>query len=180
MANYQKGRTSSRSQFGSMYGGYSYGPGSSWNHGNSSTRGHGSNSKKTNARGGAGTGAGTTAYKTVCNNIERKLDSLKTLFQQAQGTGGAHRPTPSTINSFCNWVNKGAVIQTCSTAQVNRWARTTNKSFNPSNPSPMACKKVLAAKFGRTCIKAVAKTKTGQFMVATTPTVNGRTFSFPQ
>ncbi|MBI1825304.1 MAG: hypothetical protein HY287_04930 [Planctomycetes bacterium] len=174
MANYQKGRTHTRSQFGNMYGGYSYGPGSSWNRGNSSNKSH---TKKNNARGNAG--AGTTAYKTVCNNIERKLDSFKTLFQQAQGTGGAHRPTPSTLTSFCNWVNKGAVIQTCSTAQVNRWAQTTNKSFNPSNPSPNACKKVLAAKFGRGCIKAVAKTKTGQFMVATTPTVNGRTFCFP-
>jgi hypothetical protein len=175
MANNNKGRSSSRTQYGNYYGGYSYGPSSSWSYGSSSSKSHGKKTGRSSA--GAGNWS-NSAYKTVCNNIERKLDSYKTLFQQAQG-GGTHRPTPSTLNSFCNWVNKGAVIQTCSAAQVWRWARTTNKSFNPSNPSPNACKKVLAAKFGRACIKAVAKTKSGQFMVATTPTVNGRMFSFP-
>lgn len=168
MANYSKGRGNSRSNHGS-YSGYSFG---GWNHGGTSTYG----ARKS---GRTGTTGSTTAYKTVCNNIERKLDSYKTLFQQANGAGGMSRPTPATLNSFCNWVNKGAVIQTCSSAQISRWARTTNKSFNPHNPTPTACKKVLAAKFGRTYIKAVAKGKGGQFMVATTPTINGRTFCFP-
>jgi hypothetical protein len=80
---------------------------------------------------------------------------------------------------MCNWINKGAIVQTCSPTQVARWARTTNKNFNTHNPSPTACKSVLCAKFGKSTIKAVAKGK-GGFIVATTPTKNGRSFCFPK
>lgn len=171
MANYNKGRGQSRSRTTGNYTGFSWGA-NNW--GGSTTNSRGTTARRTTKTGAAG----STAYKTVCNNLERKIDSYRTLFQHAQGARG-NCPTPATINSFCNWVNKGAIVQTCTPAQVWRWSRSTNYSFNPSNPSPMTCKKVLAAKFGRTCIKAVAKTKGGQFMVATTPTVNGRTFNFP-
>ena len=41
-------------------------------------------------------------------------------------------------------------------------------------------KNILSAKFGKTTIKAVARTKTGSFMVATSPTCKGRSFSFPK
>jgi hypothetical protein len=102
------------------------------------------------------------------------------LWNQAKGPASSNSPTPTTLNSFCNWINKGAVIQTCTSAQVARWARSCNKNFNPKNPSPTACKTVLTAKFGKSAIKAVSWTKSGAFMVATTPTVNGRVFNFPR
>ena len=65
-------------------------------------------------------------------------------------------------------------------AQVARWAKTTNKNFNTRTPTPTACKNVLCAKFGKNNIKAVARTKSGSFMVATPPGVHGKCFCFPK
>jgi hypothetical protein len=120
----------------------------------------------------------TGGYKTVCNQLQNKINSFKTLINQTKGTP-SKLPSPSTLNNMCNWINKGAIVQTCSPTQVARWARTTNKNFNTHNPSPTACKSVLCAKFGKSTIKAVAKGK-GGFIVATTPTKNGRSFCFPK
>ena len=179
MATTYKGRTGSRSK--STYGtytGYSFGSGlGGWGHSGGNYKK--SNSRKNNKRTG-GSGTGTSAYKSCCTTFEKKISSYKTLCDQTRGPAGAGKPTPTTLNSFANWINKGAIVQTVSKAQVSRWARTTNKTFNPYNPSPTACKNVLAAKFRRSTIKAVAKTKNGWFMVATTPTVNGRSFCFPR
>ena len=172
MATTYKGRTSSRTR--SPYGGFSsylFGSGNTWGGGYKKSGG-----RKTKKNGGGN----PSAYRNCCNNFEQKIDSYKTLCAQAQGTGSYGKPTPATLNSFANLVNKGAIVQTVSKAQISRWARTTNKNFNPRNPSPTACKNVLTAKFGRSCIKAVACTKTGSFIVATTPTINGRSFCFPK
>lgn len=170
-----KGRgTRSRSNYGS-WAGFSFG-GSPSTYGSS----YGTSSRygKSSLRKSGSTPTG--AYKNCCNTFERKIQSYKTLCAQAQSTSGSYnRPTPGTLNTFANWINKGAVIQTCSPAQVARWARTTNKNFNPRNPSPTACKSVLTSKFGRSAIKAVARCANGSFMVVTTPTVNGRNFCFP-
>lgn len=129
--------------------------------------------------------AGTTGtvpapYRTVCNTFENKIASFKTLVNQTQGPAKFGRPTPATLTSFANWVNKGAIVQTCTPAQVARWARSTNCTFNPRTASPSTCRTVLTAKFGKSAIKAVARTKNGQFMVCTSPTCNGRSFCFPQ
>jgi hypothetical protein len=121
-----------------------------------------------------------SGYKNLCSNFEQKINSFKTLCNQVKGPARAGRPTASTLNSFCNWINKGAVIQCCTPAQVSRWAVSKNKNFNPQTASPASCKNVLAAKFGKSTIKAVAKTKTGSFMVATSPTCKGKKFCFPK
>ena len=119
-------------------------------------------------------------YRTVYNTFQCKINSYKTLYNQTRGPAKYTRPTPTVLNTFANWINKGAIIQTCTKAQVGRWARTTNKRFDPRNATPTTCKNVLGAKFGKTNIKAVARTKSGSFMVATTPTLHGRTFWFPK
>ena len=49
--------------------------------------------------------------------------------------------------------------------------------MNFTKTSPTSCKTVLQAKFGKTCIKAVCRNKTGSFLVATMPTVKGKTFN---
>ena len=180
MATTYKGRSGarSRSTYGS-YSGLSFGSGLGGWGGMGGNDNRKSNSRKSHrSTGGGNTGA--SAYRCCCNTFEKKIDSYRTLCDQTRGPASAGRPSPTTLNSFANWINKGAVVQTVSKAQVSRWARTTNKSFNPHNPSPTACKNVLTAKFGRSAIKAVAKTKTGSFMVATTPTINGRSFCFPR
>ena len=173
-----RGRSNrTRPTYGS-WAGFSFGasPSSNGSNGSATKR-----YARTTVRKSAGASAGTTAYKSCCNTFERKIQSYKTLCAQAQGTSGAYnRPTPGTLNTFANWINKGAIVQTCSPAQVARWARAANKSFNPHNPTPTACKTVLTKKFGRSTIKAVARCANGAFLVATTPTVNGRTFNFPQ
>lgn len=165
--------TSNRFGFFTSYG--------SGNFGRSSNNG---NNRRNSARGRKmNTSASTTntsAYRNVCNTMEKKINSYKTLCNQAQGPAPFGRPSPTTLNTFANWVNKGAIVQMCTSAQIARWARSTNTNFNTRSPSTSACKNVLGRKFGRSTIKAVARTKNGQFMVATSPTCNGRPFCFPR
>ena len=132
------------------------------------------------ARGNVATTGVPTEYKTCYNEFVTKISSYKMLYNQTRGPARYTRPSPTTLNSFANWINNGAVIQTVSAAQVSRWAKTTTKNFNTRTAGPTVCKDVLWAKFGKNTIKAVARTKTGSFMVATSPTVNGRPFSFPK
>ncbi len=130
----------------------------------------------------AGYGGATvpTAYKGCGSTFAAKVHSFKTLYNQTHGPAKAGRPTPTTLNTFANWINKGAIVQIVTTAQVGRWAKVTNKNFNSRTPTATACKNVLWAKFGKSPIKAVARTKSGSFMVVTSPTVNGRNFCFPK
>lgn len=116
-----------------------------------------------------------------CNNVfNNKVSSYRTLINQTKGPAKCARPSPSTLNTFANWINKGAIIQTCSTAQLAKWAKATNKNINTRTLSPTTCKNILCKKFGKSAIKAVARTKSGSFMVATAPVVQGRTFCFPK
>ena len=102
------------------------------------------------------------------------------LMNQTTGSAKCSRPTPTTLNSFANWINKGAVVQTCTKAQVSRWAKSENKNWKSRSASPTSCKTVLSAKFGKSTIKAVFCTKTGSFMVVTSPTCNGKKVCFPK
>lgn len=120
------------------------------------------------------------AYKSYCRTFENKINSFKTLFNQTKGTAKYQRPTPAMLNTFANWINKGAVVQTVSCAQVARWAKMANKNFTTKTATPTNCKTVLCAKFGKPTIKAVCRTKTGSFMVATSPMWKGRSFCFPK
>jgi len=132
----------------------------------------------------SGSQGSTTAvppqYKQVNKAFANKIDSFKTLFNQTRGAATKNRPTTAILNTFANWVNKGAVVQTVSCAQIAKWARANNQNFSAQNPTPTACKTVLARTFGKTTIKACARTKTGGFMVATSPTWKGKTFCFPK
>ena len=130
-------------------------------------------------RGGA-TGGNPGAYKNCCNSFAKKIESYRCLVQQASGPAKQGRPSPATLNTFANLINKGNVVQCVSSAQITRWAKGTRTNINSRTVSTTACKNVLCKKFGRTAIKAVAKTKSGSFMVATSPIVNGRTFCFPK
>ncbi len=157
------GRRTSQSGFGRIGGGSNRG---------SSRKSH---------RGGSSSG-GSSGYRNCCNSFEKKIESYRCLVQQTAGGSSARfgRPSPATLNSFANLINKGMIVQTVSAAQVARWARSTHSNFKTRSASTSACKNVLCKKFGRSAIKAVARTKSGSFMVATTPTVNGRSFSFPK
>ena len=117
-------------------------------------------------------------YRTVFNTFQCKINSYKTLYNQTRGPAKYTRPTPAILNTFANWINKGAVVQTVTRTQVAKWARNTKWNFSPSNPNTTACKNVLATKFGKQTIKAVARTKSGSFMVATSPTWKGKPFMF--
>ena len=174
MATNWRGRGSSASRSG--YGAYSYfgtkSGAKKWGKSGTSSKRHGTST--------TGIGGSTpTGYRNVCNSLQRKMDSFKTLYNQAKGPARYTRPTPAILNSFCNWINKGSIVQTVSSAKVARWARLANKNFNSRSPTTASCKTVLCAKFGKTTIKAVARTKTGQFMVVTTPTWHGKSFKFP-
>ena len=120
------------------------------------------------------------AYKGWNNDFWNKIYSFRMLYNQTRGSARYTRPSVATLNSFSNWINKGAIIQTVSTAQVARWSRSTKHNFNTRTPTPTACKNILWDKFGKNNIKAVARTKTGGFMVATVPAVKGKPFWFPK
>ena len=121
-----------------------------------------------------------TPYRSCNDNFASKINSFKTLYNQTYGPAKYGRPSPATLNTFANWSSKGAIVQTVSAAQLSRWAKMTKKNFNTRRPSTTACKNVLCAKFGKNAIKAVARTKSGPYMVATWPTVNGKRFYFPK
>ena len=138
---------------------------------------------------GAGVGVGAKPklgvkvspnYRACSNTFQSKIHSFKTLFNQTCGSAKRPRPTTAVLNTFANWINKGAIVQTCSNAQVGRWARDCKKNFNPRTVTPATCRSILTTAFGKNTIKAVARTKTGSFMVATTPTWKGQPFCFPK
>jgi len=165
MATNVRGRSGTRSNRGN----YGYG---NW----------GTTGRKTNTgtrtRNRTGNWTGPPQYKGVWNDFNGKITSYRTLVNQTRGPARYARPTPQILNTFGNWVNKGAVIQTCTPAQVARWARNCHVNFNTRNPSLTACKNVLHKKYGKSVIKAVARTKSGSFMVATSPTWKGKNFYF--
>ncbi|MCH7810241.1 MAG: hypothetical protein IH863_06655, partial [Chloroflexi bacterium] len=45
------------------------------------------------------------------------------------------RPTPAQLNTFGNWINKGAVVQTVTAGKVNQWAKTNKMNFTKSIPA---------------------------------------------
>ena len=119
-----------------------------------------------------------TGYQTYANQFATKVDSWRTLYNQTRGPAKYNRPTTATLNNFANFVNKGAIIHTVSPAKMARWAKTWNKTFNPTNLT--SCKNFLFHKYGKTTIKAVNWAKNGYFMIATTPTYKGKPFNWPQ
>jgi len=175
MATSTRGRNTSRnySFFGSSLGGSSAG---SWGGNNTGATKRSKNKRTSNVAKG-----GTSGYKNVCNTFQNKISSYRTLMDQTKGTAGKFpRPTPAVLNSFANWINKGAIVQVVSPTQVARWAKSTKYNFNAQSASPTSCKNVLCAKYGKTTIKAVCRSKTGKFIVATAPTLKGRAFCFPR
>ena len=70
-------------------------------------------------------------------------------------------------------VDKGAVIQTVTNAQLKRWAKAKR-----TISSTAGAKSVLTKKFGKSPIKAICPGKNKSFIVATSPTVKGKTFRF--
>ena len=119
-------------------------------------------------------------YKGIYDTFTWKINSFKTLYNQTRGPAKYTRPTPATLNTFASWINKGNIIQICTPNQVAKWARTTKMNFNTRTGSPTTCKNVLYKKFGKSAIKAVARTKTGSYMVVTPPTWKGKPFYFPK
>jgi hypothetical protein len=114
------------------------------------------------------------AYRNCKTQFANKVNSYKMLINQTEGPAKFGRPSPTTLNSFANWINKGAIVRTITPGQVAKWAKATNRNFSNQNAGTAACKNVLCKKFGKSSIKAVARTKSGQFMVAFSPAIGGR------
>ncbi len=113
-----------------------------------------------------------TSYASVRSQFQNKMNWYKTLCAQTTGGSNKYRPTPAQLNSISKWIEKGAVLQSITSTQLNRWAGA-NRNWTVN-----AAKNTLASKWGKSCVKAVAYNKTGGFIVATTPTRKGKTFQF--
>ncbi len=111
-------------------------------------------------------------YPYLRNQLQNKVSAYKTLMSQTTGSSKYPRPTPTQINSFCKYVDKGASLHYVSKTQLNRWA---GQSRNWTTSS---CKTVLCNRYGKNAIKAVAPNKTGGWIVATMPTFKSKTFNF--
>lgn len=123
----------------------------------------------------------SSGFKNCNTSFSNKIQSFKTLCTQTTGPGKSSRPSPATLNTLANWINKGAVIQTVTTAQIKRWAKATRQNVSSNQtPSTQTCKNVLSSKFGKSTIKAVTPNKSGSFLVATAPIVNGKKFAIPK
>jgi hypothetical protein len=116
--------------------------------------------------------AAKTTYAGVRTKFQNKMNAYKTLCNQTTGGTSSHRPTPTQLNSFSKWVDKGAIIHSVSPTQLGRW------SGQYKTWTPGTAKTALTQKFGKSSIKAVAYSSTGGFIVATTPTKGGKTFRF--
>jgi len=178
MATTWRGRSSSSSR--PTYGGFSalssqaaYGK---W--GKSSSTSRQSSAGKTKKS--AGNWSSSAAYKGVSRSFECKINSYKTLYSQTQGPAKFDRPSPTVLNSFAKWIEKGAIVQTVAPAQVAKWAYANDLNFSTRNPSINSCKTVLSRKFGKSTIKAVCRAKNGYFLVATPSIWHGRPFHFPR
>ena len=121
-----------------------------------------------------------TTYSTVRSNCQQKIEAFGTIITNAAPSSAKSGATATQLNSFSKWIDKGAIVQTCTKAQVSRWAKSKNKNWNSSTASPTSCRNVLSAKFGKSTIKAVCCTKSGSYMVATAPTCKGKNFCFPK
>ncbi len=122
-----------------------------------------------------------TTYASVRANFQNKANFFKTLANQTTGSTSGNRPSPSQLNSFSKWIEKGAVLQSVSKTQLNRWSSSASKGKTSQSKSwsVASAKTTLAKQFGKGSIKAVAYNKSGGFIVATSPTRNGKSFRFP-
>ena len=127
-------------------------------------------SKSRTSKAGAGKNP-APGYKQVCDTLNQKIQSYRTLWNQATGPAKAGRPSPTQLNSFAKWVEKGAVVYRVSPVQVKRWTK-----WSQHIKSATACKTALSRKFGKSAIKAVTTDKTGAFLIACAPT----SFSYPR
>jgi hypothetical protein len=114
-------------------------------------------------------------YSSVCNSFNQRIQSYKTLCAQTCGAAKVSRPTPAALNTMAKWVEKGAVIQKVSSAQIKRWTNA-NSTFK----SAATAKSALSRKFGKSTIKAVTRDKSGAFLVACACSTRGKCFSFPR
>ena len=118
----------------------------------------------------------TTApgYNQIHSAFSYKIQSYRTLWDQTRGTASKTRPTPATLKTFANWIDKGAYVWRVTNSQINKWCHT-NQTYKTNS----AVKKVLSNKFGKNTIKAVCCAKSGGYIVATAPTWKGKPFKFP-
>jgi len=164
--NRGRGNTA-RSKYGTS------GTGSAWGRYFGSYGATGTSNPRTNRRTGATHASGR--YTNLRNTFEQKIASFRTLCTQTQGAGNP-KPTPATLNTFANWINKGAVVHNVSATQIAKWTHANRTNFNTATNA----KNALWKRFGKTAIKAVSIGKGNNFIVACAPTVNGKPFKFPR
>ena len=143
-----------------------------WGRTSSSSRS--STGRKTGSYGTSKAAAVAPGYRQVNNTFACKVQSFKTLFEQTKGAASKTRPTPATLKSFTNWINKGANVYRVTNTQIKKWCsptRTCNTNASVKN--------ALCGRFGKSTIKAVCSAKSGGYIVVTAPTWKGKSFKFP-
>ncbi|MHC4089153.1 MAG: hypothetical protein ACYSVY_02550 [Planctomycetota bacterium] len=133
-----------------------------------------SSGRKNTKSGGMRGSTVASGYNQISNMFATKVNSFRTLWDQTKGAANRTRPTPATLKTFGNWINKGANIWCVTNSQINKWCKT-----NQTYKTNAAVKAVLCNKFGKNTIKAVCCAKSGGFIVATAPTCKGKNFKFP-
>jgi hypothetical protein len=133
-----------------------------------------------------GSPAGTYGHKTTGQtgiargygqigwDFEHRARSYRMLWDQTRGACKFKRPTPTTLKTFSNWINKGSYVWKVTNTQINRWCDT-NQQFKTC----ASVKNALWNRFGKSTIKAVTFDKSGHYLVVTAPTYKGKPFCWP-
>ncbi len=150
--------------------------GSGWGGTSRSTGTRSTSSRSTGFSFGISSGHGSgTGYAPIKQEFEQKIQSFRQLKAQTEGRANTSRPTPTTLTRWANFVNQGAVVFQVSGARLCR-ATNADQQFTTATS---ACR-ALQGKYGKTTIKGVIQSKTGQWLVAAEPRQSdGRPFRFP-
>jgi len=111
------------------------------------------------------------AYRRIRNELQWRIGSYWTVYQQFSGPGARTPFSPTAANKWLKYVDNGY--------RVYHW---TNRDFcrhfgqQWQNASPTACYRWMRQRYG-SFIKAVARGKGNSWLVATTQNVTGRPFT---
>lgn len=149
--------------------------------GTSSGRGGWGGTSSTGGTGGTGwnrtgTGHSTSSYSptqftNVCNTMQQRMGSYRTLYTQCKGPGKVTSFSPTTANKWIKFINSGALVYKFTNIECARWF---GSQFNHTTPS--SAYRIMRQRFG-SGIKAVTRGKGNCWLVAATQSVTARQFS---
>lgn len=112
-----------------------------------------------------------TKFNTICDEIQQKIGSYKTIYSQCQGSGKVTAFSPTTVNKWIKFVNNGICVYKFDNSM---FSRCFGSQYN--NCTPMTATRMMQRKYGAG-IKAVTRGKGNCWLVAASSSITARPFS---